>query len=554
MAPPIQRFHARSGTSALSFLKRPVGFLGNWGQTAAGWGGAYARYMGPEAGTAQLGAAPGLSAVAGGTTQTAGMLQLLGDPLRRQDIAAGTWLLGFGARLANAGGTFTWSGQAALYVVNGLTGSRRGTLFNVTTVGSTGRTATGELTCYAGIAGSAVSVLVGDYLALELGISIVNTGGALAPQATVYADGGTIIGADAAAAADARSSLAAPADLLLSLPVAGEQPSPTVTHAQALRLLKDHFPPGSNRLYDWDNPQSPIGHVLAWLADCIKLYGFDAADRLAREVSPLRCVELLPAWEKCLALSYSKAVRDSSTVEQRRALVKGRLRENGPLTLFNVAAAVGPLAGYVAPDIAEVLEISTTDLYGANIYEDALVGSSKVIPTGTAFGASNLVRYTPTRLDGGVVWPTGALVLLTLANANTSGLHVQLTGPDYSVASWSGCPDGLDSVLALRSPAQGGKSIHGAWKLNIYRDTGSPANSLQSWSLYVLGWTHGGRGGRKFDWAVYLDSTHQSGDRRAIEALFSRITQMYARSWILESKQTCFPGSDEHRPGRFLPG
>lgn len=528
--------------------------MGNWGQTAAGWSGAYARYMGPLAGGTQLAAAPGFSGVAGGTSQSLGVLQLLGDPLRRQDIAAGNWLLGFAAKLANAGASFTWSGRAALYVVNGLTGARRGTIFNVSQVGSAGRTGTGELTCYASIAGAAVSVLVGDYLALELGILVANGGGTLAPQVSLYADGGTIIGADAAAATDARSTLVAPAELLLSLPVAGEQPSPTVTHEQALRLLKAHFPPGSDKLYDWDNPRSPIGHVLAWLADCIKLYGFDAADRLAREVSPLTCVELLPAWEKCLGLSYSKAVRDGSTVEQRRALVKARLRENGPLTLFNVAAAVGPLAGYVAPAVAEVLEVRTADLYAANVYTDALVGSSKTIPTGTGFDASNLVRYTPTRLDGGSVWPTGVFVLLTLGNASTRGLRIQLTGPDYTTASWEGCPDGLDTALALRSPAHGGKAMHGAWRLNVYRDAGSPANTLVSWSLYALGWTHGGRGGRKFDWAVYLDGAHQAGDRRAIEALFSRITQLYARSWILDSKLTCYPGSDEHRPGRFLPG
>lgn len=554
MAPPLQRVHVRSGAAALSFVKRPPGFLGNWGQAAAGWSGAYARYMGPDAGTAQLGAAPAFAAIAGAATQAVGVIQLLGDPLRRQDLAAGTWQVGFAAKVANASATFAWGGRAALYVVNGLTGARRGTVFNVTAIGSAGRTGTGELTCYATVAGSAVSVLVGDYLALELGVSVANAGGALAPQVTIYSDGSTLIGADGAAATDARSGVSAPAPLLLSLPVAGEQPTPTVTHEQALRLLTDHYPPGSDRLYDWDNPSSPIGHLLAFLADCIKLYGFDATDRLLREVSPLTCVEVLPVWEKCFGLSYSKAVRDGTTVPERRALLKGRFRENGPLTLFNVAAAVGPLAGYAAPDVAEVLEVEPTDLYAANVYTDSMVGSSNAIPVGTGFDASNLVRYTPTRLDGGVVWPTGVLVLLSLGNANTSKLHVQLTGPDYVTAQWSGCPDGLDSTVALRSPAHSGKALHGAWRLNIYREVGAPANTLASWALYTLGWTHGGRGGRKLDWAVYLDSAHQSGDRRALEALFSRITQLYARSWILESKSTCYPGSDEHRPGRFLPG
>lgn len=554
MAVPVQRLRARVTTAALPFLKAPAGFFGGWSQSPAGTGAPYGRYLGPEPGAGQQAVAPAFAVVPMGTTHTLGVVQLLGDPLRRQDLPAGSWQIAFAAALANAAATYSWQGYAALFVVNGMTGGRRGTVFNLAAVGSGGRTVTTERSCFASIAGAAVAVLPGDYLCLELGLAVTNIAAALAPQLALYGEGLSTIGVDNAATTDARSELLAPVELLLSLPSAGEQPTPSVTHAQAVWLIKSHFPPNSGKLYDWDNPSSPLGHLIEWLADCIKLYGFDATDRLAREVSPLTCTELLPVWERCLGLSYSRTTLDTMSIAARRAAVIARLRETGPLTLFNVAAAVGPLAGYKAPDLAEVLEVQTADLRSHNLYTDTVPAGDGTIPLGTAFDGTNLTRLTPTLLDGGVVWPAGALLILTLSSANVSKLRVQLTGPDYTVASWEGGPDGLTTEIYLRSPAHAGKGIHGPWQLNLYRAAGAPSNTLQAWKLYVLGWTHGGRGQRKLEWVVYLDSSHQSGDRRAIEALFARVTQLYARSWVVYSKTGCYPGTDLHRPGQFLPG
>jgi len=554
MAPPLQRIHPRLATAALSFVRKPAAPLGVWTQTPAMFSGSASRYAGPDAGTTQQQLQPLFAAIPNGVTHQCLVVQLLTDPLREQTISAGTWRVSFAAQLANAGAAFTWGGMAALHVVNGLTGARRGTIFNTSAIGSTGRTTTAVRTCLATISGAEVKVRAGDYLSLELGLAVANAAGALAPQASVLADGTTHISADNVAIASARSVLEAPAALPVSLPTTGEQERPSVTHAQAVQLLKEHFPPNSDVLYAWNEADAVIKHFFDWLGDCIKIYGYDQVDRIFREVNPLTCVELLPAWEAHLGLAQGRIAQRGITVTQRRNLVLSHLRELGPLTVFSLASIFARLADYAPGTRPDVIELSKDDHHGAIRESDVVPTADGTIPEGTAFDGTNLIRSTRVLPEGMEVSEAGAYLVITLDQAQSSNLHFQLLGPDFTTATWGGdaypLPD-LDDVLHLRAVAHAGKSIQGKWRLYAYRDVGSPAVVLESWELIVFGRGHGGSA--HVTWSVHLDSSHQNVDRRDVESTLDRITQSYARGFCVYAL-TGVPGTALHRPGRFVPG
>lgn len=568
MAAPIHRMFPRLSTSALSFVRKPGTVLGVWDQTnivfAAGAG---ARYQGPEEGAAQLGATPLFAAVPNGATHACMVAQFLGDPLKAQTIEAGTWRVAFGAQLANAGVNYRWQGRAALLVVDALTGGRRGTIFDTTAIGSGNRAGVGELSCMQDVTGLACKVQVGDYLCLELGIAVTNTAAALAPQASIFADGVTPISTDAAALTSALSVLEAPADLALSLPQTGEQPNPSLTHAQMVALIKEHFPPHSEELYAWDEGEAHVKKYLDWLADSMKIYGSDQVDRIFREVSPLTCIELLPAWEALLGISLSRAAQRGRTVAQRRRVVLARLREWGPLTLHNLAAIFAQLAAYAAGTRPEVLELDRTDIDNFYTPWTETLATPTAVPDGTSFTSTNLIRDTRALMDGGPVTDAGVILSLQFSSTDTGGLRIQLMGPDFSTATWgfddSPTPSGLTSLLKLRagpgrSASHVGRAVQGAWRLFVYKVPGSPAVNLVNWSLLVQGKGHGGRSQGKFHWAVYLDSSHQAADRRDVETTLARVTQSYARGFAVHSKRArpgeLINGIGVHRAGRFLAG
>ena len=547
----IQRIFPRLNTAADSYVRHPVGAVGLWDQVSAVYSAAGARYAGPDQGSIQVQAVPAFAAISGGTTKTILIAQVLTDPLRQVFIPAGNWNLGFAASLANASGTFAWQGVAALFVLDGQTGARRATIWETTAIGSSGRTATAERTCYASIAGQGVQVRTSDVLCLEIGLSITNSGASTVPIASLFADGTGPITADNIAASSAMSVLEAPQALLLSLPQAGEQPTASVNHAQAVSIVKEAWPPHTDLLYDWDNPEATIKRFFDAMGDIAKLYIFFFFYRVFRELNPLTTVELLPAWEAALGISLSDAVRQSRTIDQRRNQVLSRLREAGPLTLFNLAAIFGRLANYAPGTTPEVLELDHATQRSANQYSDLV---NDTIPVGTGFDNTNLIRTTPTLLDGGVVWDTGALVAIhfTPLSVGTQGVHVQLTGPDFRVAQWTLGPN-LDTTLYLRSPVFADGPIHGNWILNIYKESGVGAIVLLDWKLYVLGKLFGGRAQSKFTWAVFLDSLHQMVDRRDLDGTLNRITQSYAQGFVIYSK-TSLPGVNTTRAGRFIPG
>lgn len=549
----IQRIFPALNANALSFVRKPTGALGQWDQVSAVYSARGARYAGPAAGTAQVQAVPRFDAIPGGATHRLMLAQFISDPLRSTFIAAQPWNVAFAAQLANAAATFAWRGQAALFVLSSA-GQRRATLFDTSNVGSGARTVTTERTCLESIPGLAAQVRAGDCLCLELGISVTNTAAALAPQVSLFAGGTAPITADDAAATNAQAVLEAPQSLLLSLPTAGEPPGASVTLADAVRVIKEAWPPRSGSLYDWDSPDAIVHKVFGALGDVAKIYGFDQSDRIFREANPLTVVELLPTWEALLGITLSESVLRTRSVERRRQTVLARLREMGPLTLHNLSAIFAQLAGYVAPAVPEVLELTRADMESRNSYADVLGGT---IPAGTTFDGTNLVRITPTLLDGGEVWDAGALVTLTLSSTvGARHLRVRLEGPSGESAIWSleNGSDPTSPVLRLRSPAHAGGPVHGNWVLNAFLASAPPMPiSLVSWSLYVLGHRWGGRGAAKHIWSVYLDPQHQAVDRRDIDTTLDRITQSYAEGFVIFDK-TSIPGTATHRAGRFIPG
>lgn len=545
----IQRIFPQTTVNALSFVRKPRGALGQWDQVNAVYSRTGARYMGPSRGATQQGAVPQFSAVPGGATQALMLVQFVSDPLRSVLIAAQDWNVGYALRLANAGATYQWQGNAALFVLNALTGERRATVFDVTAIGSGARTTTAEFACLATIAGESVQVRAGDCLCLELGISIANSAAALAPQVTLFAEGVTPITSDNVAISSALTTLELPQDLLLTLPQAGESATASVTTADAIRIIKEAWPPRSDSLYDWNDPDALVAKIFDALGIVFKLYGFDQSDRVFREVNPLTTVELLPAWEALLGISLSDTALRVRSADQRRQTVLARLREMGPLTVHNLAAIFATMAGYVAPQRPEVIEMGEAAMRPANLYTDTLGGA---IPTGTTFDATNLIRHTPTLLDGGIVWDAGVRVTLNLSAMSSDALHIRLTGPDFTTADWLGGPN-LTTAVTLRSAAHAGRPIHGTWKLQIWRTVGSPAVTLNSWSLYTLGKRWGGRSGVKHIWSVYLDPAHQTVDARDIGTTLDRITQSYCEGFCIYDK-TSIPGINTHRAGRFIPG
>lgn len=547
----IQRIYPRLATAALSFVRRPVEEFAAWDQTNGVFALDGSRYAGPEQGTGQTQAAPVFGVVPAGTTRAVLLAQVLSDPLAEQVIAAGEWQVAFAAALTNAGATYTWAGYAALYVVDGLTGQRRATIFNPTLIGSSGRTATTERTCLAVVAGDAVQTRVADYLCLEIGMQIVNAAAALAPQASLFAEGLTPITSDNAATADALAVLEAPSQIRLSLPQAGEQANASITQADAVGLIKDSYPPFTGSLYPWDYQHTTAYKIFQAFGDVLKLYGYDQVARIRREVSPLTCVELLPAWESALGITLSDTALRVRSVDARRNLVLSRLREIGPLTVYNLAAIFGRLAGYIAGTTPEVLTLDHTTQYARNVYTETV---NDTIPTGTAFDATNLIRYTPSLLDGGEVWKSGVRVDIryTPTTIATENIRVQLTAPDFVTEEWNLGPN-LSDTLILRSQKFNRGPVHGIWKLNIYRDVGVPFCVLLDWQLYVLGRTWGGRSASKLIWSVFLDALHQAVDRRDIDTTLDRITQSYTEGFCIFNK-TSIPGTRTHRAGRFIPG
>lgn len=485
MSLKVQSFYLRNGQAADSYLARPGNYLAApaWTQQRALGAGTYAKYMGPLPGRAQAAATNTWGTVPDPANVALGFVQFCSDPLQQQSVAAGPWTVAFGARLANAAFNFAWAGAAALHVINGLTGARRATVFNLLSVGAF-RADADERTVFQQLAGQAFEIFTGDWLQLELGILVNNNGaGATVPQATIFCDGTTAITGDNLATASAQAALYAPVPFVLSVPQPGEQPGASVTYEEARALVRSFWPRAS--FHDFDDPSSPDAQLLAFIAQALKTFAWDMNDLMEREMDPSRAVLKLQDWRQLYSMAQNP--RDP---EELRALVIARLREYGAEpNIFNVAAAVGVVLGYADPQQVEFLEISAEQLRAACEYLDTLPGAGIAIPIAVGFDppAAPLTRLTPWNYDGGAVWGSGARVELGFNAPAGTAIRARLTGPDGTRKEWT--PITLwdpRSTVVLYAPEFAGKAVHGRWRLDLYR-TGGIAASLLSWRLLAPG-------------------------------------------------------------------
>lgn len=473
----VQALYLRLGVAALSFIRKPTGYFAAWDQTHPGGIGAGARYMGPALGTAQR-QHPGFwSAVANdGLPYRLGFAQFLSDPFVRQSVAAGAWTIGFAQITTNAGATLDWNGNAALYVVDGRSGTRRATVFNLQAVGNPHTNPderTAVMIAPGPILGQAFELFTGDYLCLEIGVAIRNTGGApVVPLTSIFADGTTEIVIDDELTASAKSALYSPVYLTTALPEPGEPPQPTVSPGAAKLMVRGAFP--GNTFHDFDDSTSPDAQLLAWYAEVFRLFGWNILDIMARELDPrsaiLKLREMRATWG---------VTQDPPRIQEQRALIIARMREYGaPASLFGVAAAVGVVLGYADPSQLETMEISADQLREAlrYVYRSNQGGP---VPVAASFDpATNLVIRTPFLYDGGAVWDAGSKLFLRFDAVCGKEIHVRLVGPDGTTVDWSPITrwqEVTEHVLFGKGHAL--KAVHGNWTLYVRR-TGGPAVNL----------------------------------------------------------------------------
>ncbi len=484
MALKLQTFFLRLGLEADTYLVRPGTYLSVpvWTQQRTLGTGVYSRYMGPLKGSAQVAASNTWGTVPDPSTVSLGFAQFLSDPLQRQSVASGVWQLAFGAILTNAAFNFAWEGQAALFVINGMTGAVRSTVFNAQGIGGF-RADADARTVFQPVLGQAFELFTGDYLALEVGIVVNNNGaGATVPAASLLCDGTTAITADNQPTASAMAALYAPVPFTLSVPQPGELPGASVSFDEAVSMTQRMWP--GSTFHDFNDPTSPDAEFLAWMAQVFKTNGWDVWDLMEREMDPSRAILKLQDWRELYSMS-----QNPPNPEQLRALVIARLREFvGPSNPFNVAAAVGVVLGYADPQQLELLEISAATLRAQAEYTDDLGGTPIAIPVDTDFDTgTNLTRRTPFIMDGGAVWESGALLTLRFNMPAGQTIRARLRGPDRTEKIWAPLTlwDPV-STLVLYAKEFAGKAVHGNWQLDLFR-TAAPAASLLGWSLYAPG-------------------------------------------------------------------
>lgn len=555
----VQSFYPRLSLAALSFLRRPSGYLGGWEQQAVAYAGRGARYMGIVSGPAQKQATTTWASIANGATAHLACAQFLSDPLVRQTVEAGDWIIAMGGQVANAVANYFWWGDVGLFVIDGRTGQKRATIINHLQTVGTSRVLTTERTARQTIAGLAFEIFTGDYLCLELGIAILNnTGAARTPTASLYADGATPILIDNAATADAQTIITAPTTFTLSLPQPGEPPDPSVTSAESVQLMRSALPPNTD--HDFDDTSSPDYQLLSWMGESFKRFGHDVVDLLVRELDPRKAVLKLADMRAVFGIT-----QDPPSLPEQRALVLARYREyGGPTSLFGVAAAVGVVLGYDDPSQLEIMQISAAQLETALIYQPR---ANLPIPEDTDFGATNLIIRTPFVMDGGAIWDAGVKVKASLDAVAGKQVHIRLVGPDGTTKSWSPITRWQEvTAHVLYGKEFSGKAVHGNWTLYAWREVGSPAVTLEDLFLYIAGAPrayvgldtplplgppqpaavpnvvrNAGLGRHKFWWGVYADpsklSAKTAADFGAARQALGRLRHGYQKADLILSKE-----------------
>lgn len=551
--PNIGTFFPRLGKAAPRQFTAQSDYYGGWDQTTGSYGGANARWLGNEAGTSQVEAKGIFATIPNDSTlYDLGIAQFISDPLRTQTITAGTWIIPFAVKLTNASATYQWRSVASLVVVNGQTGERRAAIFDIDRSGA--HTQADERTAYHSIVvADDISVFEGDYLSLELGIAVINSGGASAvPAAFLYADGTTGISADNVVIASAKSQTLAPRLVDVSATVPGQAEPFTVTDEDARSILVSLLPPGN--LYETEDPGDDLYKLFAALGKTYRVLGFDYVEKLKREINPATAIEDLPDWEAALGIStFLSAGGNNAT---RQAAIVAKTREQGATTLENVRGIIGSLLGYASESDLVVYECNRAALKTKHTYT-GLPNSSGTIPV----SASVLTRHF--MVSDGDVSAAGVQLTLNITHTVSANLSVTLTNPFGASTTWTNISTGSittsDIVLydkASNSSTVGafiGKPMAGQWTMTI--TSSATTGTLVSASLFAEGGGKDGRGGSIFTWGPYADPDlvgdgGASPDYRGARFSLKRIKPAYSRAYLI-TENDGLPG--DLIPGRCIP-
>lgn len=317
--------------------------------------------------------------------------------------------------------------------------------------------------------------------------------------------------------------------------------------ADVRELFLQLWPPG--RLYDWRNPVSKIARFVDGCAEALKTFGYDVIDRLHREISPSRCLDNIPDWEKALALSSSYTALNG-TIEQRRAGIIAKLREFGAFTLPNAQAILAPLLGYADAGKLQMLEVDRDAMRAAHTYTNATP------QTGTYFVAS------PVQVnDGGTLSSAGAQVTVQLPAVPSPlfPLTFYLLAPNGKYTSWTTTQLGQPSAqYQLYDHTLVGVPCTGTWTFYVVASSFAAPVALSSWSLFVEGVGPAGLGGDIVDWGGYADpalmgSSGVPPDLKATQTAIERIEHAHTKGYLILS-MTAIPDLPTTLPDATLPG
>lgn len=581
----FQTMYLRASLGADSYVRRPSGpYYGFWTEYNQGAFADRARYMGPipatQSGLQTQIRNAAFTAVPAATTQYFAIGQYCSDPLESVALPAARWTLSFASQMANSTLTFKWQVLASLYVVNGRTGERRATIFSNDSA-FTVTSGVGEYTYTVPLLGQSAELVTGDYLALEIGFGVENSGGAaIVPDLAIFSDGTDPINANFIVTSSPQALLVSPVPIVRVLPYPNEQPNESVTEDEARSIAVDAFPPGI--LHEFGSPgvgqqRSPDAQFMDWCGTLFKRFGFDFIDVWTREMDPAQAYLKLDDWRDLYQIISNPQKRGDLA-----ALVIARLRELGQAsTLYGIAASVGTILGYVTPPQLELLEYDATTARNALQYV-APIGAPLAIPVAASFAGALRIE-TPYLYDGGHVWASGARLQVTLSIPAGKALFVRLTAPDGYQKTWSPVT-ALHEVDAhvLFAVEMSGHPVHGIWSIEVYR-SGGAAVSLVGLSLYVPGaprtealgipappmlgppWPlivpnasiRCGLGRHRQWWGAYADpaliGVRSAADLREARSAISRLRHGYQRGDLILTKQP-IPGTAKAIPGSMIPG
>lgn len=292
-------------------------------------------------------------------------------------------------------------------------------------------------------------------------------------------------------------------------------------------LFLQLWPPG--RLYDWHNPESRISRFIDGCAEALKTFGYDVLDRLHREISPSRCIDDIPDWEKALGLTSSYTALNG-TIDQRRAGIIAKLREFGAFTLPNARAILAPLLGYADGSKLQMLEVDRTAMRAAHTYTNTQAQSSTYVVASSVYVN-----------DGGTLSSAGAQVRVQLPAAPTLPLTFYLLAPSGKYTSWAAGKLGPASAqYQLYEHTLVGTPCNGTWTFYVVANSFSAPVALSSWSLFVEGAGLSGLGGDMVDWGTYADpalmgSSGVPPDLQAARTAIARIEHAHTRGYLLRS-------------------